>query len=45
MDYKIIVIANCCGDADEETHNFLVNKILPMRATIAETDNWNKMTN
>jgi nicotinamidase-related amidase len=44
MDYKITVIANCCGDADEETHNFLVNKILPMRATIAEADNWNTLT-
>ena len=45
MDYKIIVIANCCGDADEEKHNFLVNKILPMRATIAEANNWNTLTN
>ena len=44
MDYKITVIENCCGDADEETHKFLVTKILPMRATIAEADNWDILT-
>jgi nicotinamidase-related amidase len=44
MDYKITVIANCCGDADEETHAFLVNKILPIHATIVEANNWNTLT-
>lgn len=37
MDYDIVVISDCCADADEETHQILVRKIFPKQTTVVTT--------
>lgn len=39
-DFKLTVIADCCGDADDETHDFLVKKIFPAQAMVMNTKEW-----
>ena len=34
MDYKLIVLSDCCADSDEEVHRFLIEKLLPRWATV-----------
>jgi nicotinamidase-related amidase len=34
MDYKVIVIGDCCGDQDEEVHRVLMTKVIPFTATV-----------
>ena len=34
IDYRLIVIADCCADRDEEVHRILTGKILPRQATV-----------
>jgi len=36
-DYGIIVAADACADADDEVHQFLLRKIFPRQATVADT--------
>jgi nicotinamidase-related amidase len=36
-DYEMVVLADCCGDRDEEVHRVLTEKIFPTRATVADS--------
>lgn len=35
LDYTIVVLADCCADADEEVHRVLCEKVFPRQATVA----------
>jgi nicotinamidase-related amidase len=39
-DYKITVLSDCCGDADEEVHRVLTTKIFPRQADVTDHKNW-----
>lgn len=34
LDYRLVVIADCCTDMDEEVHRVLTEKIFPPQATV-----------
>lgn len=42
-DYRLTVLADCCGDADEEVHRVLTTKIFPRQADVMQADEWIKM--
>jgi len=33
-DYRLVVVQDCCADADEEVHRVLTEKVLPRQATV-----------
>lgn len=33
-DYRLVVVKDCCGDADEEVHRVLTEKVYPRQATV-----------
>jgi nicotinamidase-related amidase len=35
MDYKLIVLSDCCADSEPDIHRFLIDKLLPRWAAIA----------
>jgi nicotinamidase-related amidase len=35
-DYALIVIEDCCADADEEVHRVLMHKVFPRQATVLQ---------
>jgi nicotinamidase-related amidase len=38
MDYRIVVIKDCCADLDPDLHTCLVEKILPRQAAVVTAD-------
>jgi nicotinamidase-related amidase len=42
-DYEIVVIKDCCADRDPETHQILVEKFFPQRATVVTAGELQKM--
>jgi len=34
IDYKVLVLSDCCGDPDEELHHVLMEKVLPWQTAI-----------
>jgi nicotinamidase-related amidase len=34
LDYRVLVLADCCADTDAEVHAFLLEKIFPRRAAV-----------
>jgi nicotinamidase-related amidase len=34
MDYKLVVLSDCCADADEELHKFLMEQIFPRNTMV-----------
>lgn len=36
-DYRIVVVADCCGDGDAEVHRVLTEKVFPKQATVANS--------
>lgn len=40
MDYRLTVIADCCGDADEEVHRVLTTRIFPRQADVVSAGEW-----
>ena len=34
IGYKSIIISDCCADEDMEVHNFLIERVLPRRASV-----------
>jgi nicotinamidase-related amidase len=36
-DYELIVVGDCCADPDESLHRVLIDQVLPMQASIAES--------
>lgn len=39
-DYTITVLHDCCGNADQEVHDVLVNKVFPMQAEVVSNAEW-----
>jgi nicotinamidase-related amidase len=40
-DYRLTVLADCCGDPDEETHRVLTTKVFTRQADVLHVDDWN----
>ncbi len=34
MDYKLVVLSDCCADRDDEVHRVLMEKLFPRQATV-----------
>jgi nicotinamidase-related amidase len=39
-DYSLTVLADCCGDPDEETHRVLTTKVFTRQADVLNVDDW-----
>jgi nicotinamidase-related amidase len=39
-DYRITVLADCCGDGDEEVHRVLTTKVFPRQADVLLLEDW-----
>jgi nicotinamidase-related amidase len=39
-DYRITVLSDCCGDADEEVHRVLTTKVFPRQADVMTVEEW-----
>jgi nicotinamidase-related amidase len=37
IDYKLIVVSDCCADGDEEVHRVLMEKLFPRQATVVDS--------
>ena len=35
LDYTVVVLGDCCADADEEVHRVLCEKVFPRQATVS----------
>ena len=42
-DYRLTILTDCCGDADEEVHRVLTTKILSRQADVMTVDEWSKV--
>ena len=42
-DYRLTILADCCGDADEEAHRVLTTKIFVRQADVMSVDEWSKI--
>jgi nicotinamidase-related amidase len=40
MDYRLVVLADLCADADEEVHRVLTGKVFPRQADVITGDEW-----
>ena len=40
LDYRLVVLADACGDRDEEVHRVLTTKVFPRQAVVTTTDEW-----
>ena len=36
-DYRLVVVEDCCADADDEVHRVLTQKLFPRQATVASS--------
>lgn len=43
-DYGLIVLSDGCADADEETHQFLINKLFVRQAEVMSINDWKRKT-
>ena len=42
IDYRLIVLSDCCADRDEEVHRVLTEKIFPRQATVVTAEEFHK---
>jgi nicotinamidase-related amidase len=40
LDYRLVVLADACGDADPEVHRVLTEKVFPRQAQVTTVDEW-----
>jgi nicotinamidase-related amidase len=40
LDYRMTVLADACGDNDEEVHRVLCQKLFPRQAAVMTADDW-----
>jgi len=40
MDYRLIVLKDCCGDGSQEVHQFLTEKIFPTQSEVMTAAEW-----
>ena len=43
LDYRVVILKDCCADLDPDTHSFLVEKILPRQATVISSSEFERM--
>lgn len=41
-DYKVTVLSDCCADPDPEMHKVLLEKVLPLRGEVINSEDWIK---
>jgi len=34
LDYRVVILKDCCADLDPDVHSFLVETVLPRQATV-----------
>jgi nicotinamidase-related amidase len=42
MDYRLIVLRDCCLDGDEEVHRVLMEKVFPRQAELLDVESWQR---
>ncbi|MCL2584093.1 MAG: cysteine hydrolase, partial [Streptosporangiales bacterium] len=42
LDYRLTVLADACGDPDEEVHRVLTEKVFPKQAEVTTAGEWVK---
>jgi nicotinamidase-related amidase len=40
LDYRLVVLADACADADPEVHRVLLEKVFPRQALVTTVDEW-----
>ena len=40
LDYRLVVLADCCLDADPEVHRVLTGKVFPRQADVMTVEQW-----
>ena len=40
LDYRLVVLADACLDADPEVHRVLIEKVFPRQADVPTVDEW-----
>jgi nicotinamidase-related amidase len=40
LDYELVVLEDCCLDADDEVHRVLVEKVFPRQADVMGVERW-----
>ena len=40
MDYGLVVLTDCCADADAEVHRVLLEKVFPRQAEVNDVASW-----
>jgi nicotinamidase-related amidase len=43
LDYKMIVVSDCCADAEEDVHRILMEKVFPRQATVITAQEFVKL--
>jgi nicotinamidase-related amidase len=43
LDYRVVILKDCCADLDPDMHAFLVEKILPRQATVISSSDFERM--
>ncbi len=38
IDYKLVVLSDCCADQDEEVHRVIMEKLFPRQATVITSE-------
>ena len=38
LDFGLLVVEDCCADADEEVHRILVQKVFPKQAKVIKSE-------
>lgn len=40
LDYRLVVLSDCCADGDEEVHRVLTTKVFPRQAEVLTAEEW-----
>lgn len=40
IDYKLIVLSDCCADAEDDVHQILMGKVFPRQASVLNSLQW-----
>jgi nicotinamidase-related amidase len=40
LDYRLVVLRDCCADGDSEVHRVLLDKVFPRQAEVIDARRW-----
>lgn len=40
LDYRLVVLRDCCADSDDEVHRVLLDKVFPRQAEVLDSQTW-----